>query len=54
MPEAVQADPLVTIAEFDASLDAQQDDALWELIADRVVGMTNPTRWCANGLQFEP
>ena len=43
MSEAIQADPAVTIAEFDAFLDAQQDDALWELIAARIVAMTNPT-----------
>ena len=43
MSEAVQADPAVTIAEFDAFLDAQQDDALWELVAGRIVAMTNPT-----------
>jgi len=43
MSEAVQADPTVTIAEFDAFLDAQQDDALWELVAGRIVAMTNPT-----------
>ncbi len=43
MSEAVQAEPAVTIAEFDAFLEAQQDDALWELVAGRVVAMTNPT-----------
>jgi len=36
-------DPLVTIAEFDAFLDAQQDDSLWELVAGRIMAMTNPT-----------
>jgi len=49
MSEAVRADPLVTIAEFDVFLDAQQDDALWELIAGRIVAMTNPTEAHAGG-----
>jgi Uma2 family endonuclease len=35
--------PLVTIAEFDAFLNAQQDDSLWELVAGQVVAMTDPT-----------
>ncbi len=43
MSEAVQTDPPVTIAEFDAFLDAQKDDALWELVTGRIVAMTNPT-----------
>lgn len=43
MSEAVQAEPAVTIAEFDAFLEAQQDDSLWELVAGRIVAMTNPT-----------
>jgi hypothetical protein len=41
--EAIDVDPPVTIAEFDAFLEAQQDDALWELVAGRIVAMTNPT-----------
>ncbi|HVC61009.1 MAG TPA: hypothetical protein VND19_11700 [Acetobacteraceae bacterium] len=35
--------PLVTIVEFDARLDAQRDDSLWELVAGRIAAMTNPT-----------
>jgi Uma2 family endonuclease len=41
--EAIDADPPVTIAEFDAFLEAQQDDTLWELVRGRIVAMTNPT-----------
>jgi Uma2 family endonuclease len=41
--EATTADPPVTIAEFDAFLEAQQDDALWELVGGRIVAMTNST-----------
>jgi Uma2 family endonuclease len=37
MSEAVQTEPAVTIAEFDAFLEAQQDDSLWELVAGRIV-----------------
>ncbi len=43
MSEAVQSEPAVTIAEFDAFLDAQKDDALRELVVGRIVAMTNPT-----------
>jgi Uma2 family endonuclease len=43
MSEAALAEPLVTIAEFDAFLDSQQDDSSWELVAGRIVAMTNPT-----------
>ena len=43
MSEAVVAEPSVTIAEFDAFLDSQQDDSSWELVAGRIVAMTNPT-----------
>jgi Uma2 family endonuclease len=43
MSEAITADPPVTIAEFDAFLDSQQDDSLWELVAGRIVAMANPT-----------
>lgn len=43
MSHAVLTDPPVTIAEFGAFLDAQQDDALWELVAGHIVAMTNPT-----------
>jgi hypothetical protein len=32
MSQALLTDPPVTIAEFDAFLDAQQDDSLWELV----------------------
>ena len=43
MSEAILTEPLVTIAAFDAFLDSQQDDSLWELVAGRIVAMTNPT-----------
>lgn len=43
MSQAVLTDPPVTIAAFDAFLDAQQDESLWELVAGRIVAMTNPT-----------
>jgi Uma2 family endonuclease len=43
MSQARQSDPLVTIAQFDAFLEAQRDDALWELVAGQIVAMTNPT-----------
>ena len=43
MSEAIQADPVVTVARFDAFLDSQVDDSLWELVAGRIVAMTNPT-----------
>jgi hypothetical protein len=33
----------VTIAEFDAVLDAQQDDSLRELVAGHIVALANPT-----------
>jgi len=43
MSEAARIDPPVTIAEFDAFLEAQKDDSLWELVAGAIVAMTNPT-----------
>ena len=43
MSEAILTEPSVTIAEFDAFLDAQQDDMPWELVAGRIVAMSNPT-----------
>ena len=43
MSHAVLTEPLVTIDAFDAFLDAQRDDSLWELVAGRIVAMTNPT-----------
>jgi Uma2 family endonuclease len=43
MSEAILTEPSVTIAEFDAFLDSQQDDSSWELVAGRIVAMTNPT-----------
>ena len=43
MSGAIDADPPVTIAEFDAFLDSQQDNSLWELVAGRIVAMANPT-----------
>jgi Uma2 family endonuclease len=43
MSEAILAQPPVTIAEFDTFLDVQQDDRSWELVAGRIVAMTNPT-----------
>jgi Uma2 family endonuclease len=43
MSEAILTDPPVTVADFDAFLDSQQDESLWELVAGRIVAMTNPT-----------
>jgi Uma2 family endonuclease len=43
MSEAILTDPPVTVAAFDEFLDSQQDDSLWELVAGRIVAMTNPT-----------
>jgi len=43
MSQATLTDPPVTIAEFDAFLEAQRDDALWELVDGRIMAMTNPT-----------
>lgn len=44
MSHAVKVDwPAVTITEFDAFLEAQDDQFVWELIAGEIVGMTNPT-----------
>ena len=43
MSEAILTEPPVTIAAFDAFLNSQQDDSLWELVAGRIVAMTNPT-----------
>ena len=36
-------DPPVTILDFDAFLAVRSDDALWELVAGRIVAMTDPT-----------
>lgn len=43
MSDAMRVDPPVSISEFDAFLDAQKDDSLWELVAGRILAMTNPT-----------
>jgi Uma2 family endonuclease len=43
MSEAILSEPLMTIGEFDAYLESQQDGSLWELVAGRIVAMTNPT-----------
>ena len=43
MSEAAQTEPVVTAGQFDAFLEAQEDDALWELVTGRIVAMTNPT-----------
>ncbi len=39
----LQDDPPVTIAAFDAFLDGQTDDRPWELVAGRIIGMTDPS-----------
>ncbi len=45
MSEAlVLDDPLVTITAFDAFLEDQVDNSLWELVAGRIVAMTNPSQ----------
>ena len=43
MSEAILTEPPVTIAAFEEFLNSQQDDSLWELVAGRIVAMTNPT-----------
>ena len=43
MSEAILTEPPVTVTEFDEFLDSQQDELLWELVAGRIVAMTNPT-----------
>lgn len=43
MSEARLVAAPVTIADFEAFRDARQDDALWRLVAGRIVAMTNPT-----------
>ena len=44
MSHAIEVDqPAVTIAEFDAFLESQNDEFVWELVAGEIVGMTNPT-----------
>ncbi len=44
MSEAVLPDePPVTIAGFDVFLDGQADPRPWELVAGRIVGMTDPS-----------
>jgi len=35
MSEAILTEPPVTVAEFDALFDSQQDESLWELVAGR-------------------
>lgn len=44
MSQALLDDPAVTIAAFDAFLDSQEDKRPWELVAGRIVGMTNPSQ----------
>jgi len=53
MSEAARLDPAVTIAAFDAFLDAQQDDQLWELVAGDIVAMTNPTETHEQGITMD-
>jgi Uma2 family endonuclease len=43
MSEAIFVEGPTTAAEFDAFLDKQRDETSWELVAGRVIGMTNPT-----------
>jgi Uma2 family endonuclease len=43
MSEAILTEPRVTVTAFEAFLDSQPDDSLWELVAGRVVAMTNPS-----------
>ena len=42
MSHAVIANP-VTVAEFDAFVDAQPEDTKWELVDGQILAMTNPT-----------
>jgi len=43
MSQAAHEDSPVTISAFDAFLDGQAEDGLWELVAGRIVAMTDPT-----------
>ena len=43
MSEAILTTPPVTIEEFEAFMEGQQDDSRWELVNGRIVAMTNPT-----------
>jgi Uma2 family endonuclease len=43
MSAAIENPPPTDIAGFDAFLDSQADAALWELVAGRIVMMTNPS-----------
>jgi Uma2 family endonuclease len=43
MSEAIQTEQVVTVARFEAFLESQQDGSLWELVAGRIVAMTNPS-----------
>ena len=43
MSEAALVEPPVTTGQFDAFLTTQDDNSLWELVAGRIVAMTNPT-----------
>ena len=43
MSQALLDDPPVTILDFDVFCAGQSDDTLWELVAGRIVAMTNPT-----------
>jgi hypothetical protein len=42
MSYALSAVPPVNIADFGFFLDIQRDDGLWDLVAGRIVAMTNP------------
>lgn len=43
MSEAILTEVPVTVEEFEAFLEGQQDDSDWELVAGVIVAMTNPT-----------
>jgi hypothetical protein len=43
MSQAMLTEPLVTIAEFGAFLDAQQDDSVWEPAAGQIMATADYT-----------
>ena len=42
MSEAFRIEPMVTIEEFDAFLKGQPDSTQWQLVAGRIVAMSDP------------
>lgn len=44
MSASALAESAISIAAFEAFLERQEDDTLWELVAGEIVAMTNPTQ----------